>query len=120
MALKKLLLGVALSIGLASPAFAAKVSCTFMSETQITKSGEWLKSEMDFMKLYELFGDGLVLPLENALLANLDSQQPFLAGKTDRGMAYLMGGDLGVTGKLISVEEDVITIYDGMCDVSFG
>jgi len=65
-----------------------------MSETQITKSGEWLKSEMDFMKLYELFGDGLVLPLENALLANLDSQQPFLASQTDRGMAYLMGGDL--------------------------
>ena len=48
-----------------SPALAATVSCAFMSETSISKSGEWLKIEMDFMKLYEIFGDGLKLPLEN-------------------------------------------------------
>jgi len=99
---------------------AASVTCNFMSETQITTDGKWLKSDMDFMKLYDIFGDGLVLPLENALLANLDSNKVFKAGETKRGVAYLMGGDMGVTGKLISVNGDVITIYDGMCDVSFG
>ena len=99
---------------------AASVTCNFLSETQITTDGKWLASDMDFMKLYDIFGDGLVLPLENALLANLDSNKVFKAGETKRGVAYLMGGDMGVTGKLIAVNGDVITIYDGMCDVSFG
>lgn len=101
-------------------ATAATVSCSFLSETSITSSGEWLKTEMDFVKLYEMFGDGLSLSLENSLLANLDTGKPFEAGKVDRGTVYLMGDDMGVSGKLISVEGNVITVFDGMCSIGFG
>lgn len=31
-----------------------------------------------------------------------------------------MGGDMGVEGKLIHVEGEIITIYDGLCDIGFG
>ena len=103
-----------------STANAADVVCSFMSETQINTNGEWIKTKTDFMDLYDMFGDGLVLPLENSLLANLDSGIPFYAGSVDRGNVFLMGGDMGVEGKLISVEGNNITIYDGFCDVTFG
>ncbi len=99
---------------------AAKVECSFMSETTISTSGEWLATEMDFMKLIELFGDGLTLPLENSLLSNLDTGAVFLAGEVDRGKVFLQGSDMGVTGKLIGVKDNVITIYDGMCNIGFG
>ena len=85
-----------------------------MSDTSISKSGEWLSAETDFMKLMEIFGDSLELPLENSLLGNLD------AGKVKRANVYLMGGDSGVQDKLISVQGETITIYDGLCEVGFG
>lgn len=110
----------ALFFSLVSPVYSAKVTCNFLSETQISKSGEWLKSEIDLMNLYNIFGDGLVLPLENSLLSKLDSKRPFLAGQTKRGRVYLMGGDLGVEGKLISISGEKIIIYDGSCTVTFG
>ena len=100
--------------------YAATVSCSFMSETTISKSGEWLKTEADFMKLYDMFGDGLEMKLDNSLLGNLDSKEPFLAGEVDRGRVFLMGSEYGVVGKLIGVEGDQLTIYDGMCTVGFG
>ena len=99
---------------------AAKVECSFLSETNISTLGEWLATEMDFMKLMELFGDGLSLPLENSLLGNLDTSEVFLAGTVDRGKVFLRGSEMGVEGKLIAVDGDVITIYDGMCDIGFG
>ena len=99
---------------------AAKVQCSFMTETTISTSGEWLASDMDFMKLMEIFGDGLSLPLENSLLGNLDTEEVFLAGEVERGKVFLKGGEMGVEGKLIGVSGDVITIYDGMCDIGFG
>ena len=119
---KKISFGVALlwSIASANVATAATVECSFLTETVISKSGEWLKTESDFMKLYEMFGDGLELALENSLLGKLDSQQPFLAGEVTRGNVYLMGSDMGVQGKLIQVNGDQIAIYDGFCQVGFG
>ena len=53
---------VLISIFFLNSAYAASVSCSFMSETTISKSGEWLKDEADFMKLYDMFGDGLEFP----------------------------------------------------------
>jgi len=100
--------------------FAATVNCTFLSEITISKSGEWLKSEDDFMKLFDIFGEGLELNLDNSLLGNLDSKEPFLAGEVDKGRVFLMGGEYGVTGKLIGVTGEELTIYDGMCTVGFG
>ncbi len=117
---KLILIFALISAVFSSSAFAANVTCNFYSETHISKTGEWLKDDQDIMKLMEMFGDGLVLKIDNALLAKLDSQQPFLAGEVSRGAVYLMGGDVGITGKLISVEEELITLYDGMCQVSFG
>ena len=116
------IIGVALTLSVISltSANAAKVECSFMSETTISTSGEWLATEMDFMKLMDLFGDGLTLPLENSLLSNLDTGEVFLAGEVDRGKVFLQGSDMGVTGKLIGVNGDVITIYDGMCSIGFG
>tara|TARA_B100000686_G_C16337362_1_gene736140 strand:- start:285 stop:653 length:369 start_codon:yes stop_codon:yes gene_type:complete len=100
---------------------AASVTCTFMSETVISRDGVWIKSEMDFMKLFELFGEGgLTLDLENSLLAKLDSQEVFLAGETGLGKVYLRGSEIGIEGKNIKIEGEFITMYDGMCDVSFG
>ena len=101
-------------------AFAATVSCTFMSETTISKSGEWLKSEADFMKLFDIFGEGLKLDLDNSLLGNLDLKDPFLAGEVDKGKVFLLGGEYGIEGKLIGTTGDEITIYDGICTVGFG
>ena len=75
---------------------------------------------MDFMKLYDMFGDGLSLPLENALLGNLDTGQPFLAGDVEHGKVFPMGGDYGVEGKLMEVNGNEITIYDGMSNIGFG
>ena len=101
-------------------AYAATVSCSFMSETTISKSGAWLKTEVDFMKLYDMFGDGLEMKLDNSLLGNLDSKEPFLAGEVERGKVFLMGGEYGVEGKLIGVVGNELTIYDGMCTIGFG
>ena len=108
------------AVGFSNSANAASVNCAFMSETVISQSGEWVKSEADFMKMVELFGDGLKLNLESSLLGKLDSKQPFLAGKVKRGSVYLMGSEIGVQGKLIIVTDDQIAIYDGMCQVGFG
>lgn len=99
---------------------AATVKCMFMNETQLSIQGEWLKSEADFMKMMELFGDGLQLPLKNSVLGKLDTKQPFLAGEVSRGKVFLMGTESGVEGKLINVKSGVVTVYDGMCTVSFG
>ena len=83
----------------AGSAHAAKVECSFLSETTISTSGEWMATEMDFMKLMELFGDGLTLPLENSLLGNLDTGAVFLAGEVERGKVFLRGGDRTVQSK---------------------
>ena len=96
------------------------VACSFLSETKLSKAGAWLKTETNFIKLIGMFGDRLKLPLKNTLLGNLDAGQPFLAGKVDRGNFYLMGGEMGVAGKLIFVDENNINVFNGMCTVSFG
>ena len=105
---------------IAEKVHAASVECSFLSETSISTSGEWLATEMDFVKLMNLFGDGLSLPLENSLLGKLDTGEVFLAGMVERGRVFLKGSDMGVEGKLIAVNEGVITIYDGTCDIGFG
>lgn len=103
-----------------SQAQAATVTCTFMSETKINTKGEWISTSMDFMRLMRIFGDGLRLNLDNSLLGKLNQKEPFLAGEVSRGKVYLMGGDMGVEGKLTNVVGDEITIYDGICQVGFG
>ena len=104
-----------------SVANAATLVCDFSSETEISTSGDWLKSSADFEELWALFGDsGVVLPLSNTLLGKLDSQQPFLAGQIKLGKVFIMGSDYGVEGKVINVDGNIISIYDGYCDVSFG
>ena len=118
--MRVLALAASLLILTLNSSIAATVSCMFMTETSISKTGEWLEKEEDFMKLFEMFGDGLKLPLENSLLGNLDGGKPFVAGEVDRGTVYLMGGEDGISGKLINVEGDTITIFDGYCDVGFG
>lgn len=104
----------------APKAHAAKVECSFLSQTTISTSGEWIATELDFLKLMEIFGDGLTLPLETSLLGNLDTGNVFLAGEVDRGRVFLRGSELGVEGKLIGVDGDIITIYDGLCNIGFG
>ena len=58
----------------------------------------------------EMFGDGMTMKLDNSLLAQLDSGQPFLAGEINRFAVYLTGSDVGVQGKLTSVNGEVITL----------
>ena len=58
--------------------------------------------------------------MENSLLSNLDAQQIFRAGETDKGIVYLVGGDMGVEGRLSSIEDGLLIIYSGFCSVGFG
>ncbi len=102
-----------------STAKAATVECMFMSETKINTKGEWLSTNVDFMVLMNMFGDGLKIKLENSLLGNLDTNKPFLAGEVSRGKVYLMGSDMGIEGKLINVQGNEILIYDGLCNINF-
>ena len=120
--MKRLFFGIGIfsAFLLGNGASAATITCNFMSETTISKSGEWLRTDDDYMKIFDMFGDGLVLPLENSLLGKLDSGEVFLAGYVRRGRVYLKGDDMGVNGKLIEVINNEITIYDGMCNISFG
>jgi|GEM_PF-2413136 len=99
---------------------AATVQCSFLSETKLNTQGQWLSTEMDLMKLMEMFGDGLKMKLEDTLLKKLDLKTPFYVGEVSRGKVYLKGGDMGIEGKLTNVQSGVITIYDGSCQVSFG
>ena len=101
-------------------ALSAVVTCTFDHATKLTKDGVWLNKITDYETLYELFGDGLIMPLKNDLLAKLDSKEIFHAATMPLGSVYLMGGEDGLVGKLTSVKGDIIDIYDGYCSVAFG
>ena len=114
-------LPVALMLALLSqrPSHAAIVDCSFMTGTKVNFNGEWLKA-YDYMSLMDIFTDNIRLKISNSLLGRLDSKKPFYVGSVRRGKVYLMGGDMGVEGKLISREDDTITIYDAMCSIEFG
>ena len=100
---------------------AANVNCVFMNGYTISKNGAWVATEVDFTKLINLFGaEGLNLEIDDELLSNLDTRQPFLAGETINGKVYLNGGDAGVEGRTIKVDGDNIVIYYGFCNVGFG
>ena len=109
-----------LSLFLSSNAKAATVSCDFISgEAYDISTGEWVGSA-GYEDIWDIFGEGISLPMENALLANLDSQEIFRAGETDKGTVYLVGGDMGVEGRLGSIEDGLIIIYSGFCTIGFG
>ena len=66
------------------------------------------------------FGERLSLPLKNSLLANLDTQEIFRAGETDKGTVYLVGGNMGVEGSFSTIDDGMLIIYSGFCSVGFG
>ena len=78
-----------LTLAFITNANAANLTCNFITETKISSSGEWVQIENDFIRIYELFGEGLVLDLDDSLLSNLDNKSPFLAGETSTGKVYL-------------------------------
>ena len=99
---------------------AATVSCNFMSgEAYSISSGAWIGTA-GYEDIWDIFGDGLSLPMENSLLANLDTQEIFRAGETDKGTVYLVGGDMGVEGRLSTINDGMLIIYSGFCSVGFG
>ena len=54
---------------------AATVSCSFMSgEAYSISSGAWIGTA-GYEDIWDIFGEGLELPMENSLLANLDTQE---------------------------------------------
>jgi hypothetical protein len=109
-----------LALFLSSNAKAATVSCDFISgEAYDISTGEWVGSA-GYEDIWDIFGEGISLPMENSLLANLDSQEIFRAGETDKGTVYLVGGDMGVEGRLSSIEDGLIIIYSGFCTIGFG
>ncbi len=119
--LRFLSLPIALMVALffQRPSHAAIVDCSFMTGTKVNLNGEWIKA-YDYMSLLDVFTDNIRLKISNSLLGNLDSKRPFYVGSVRRGKVYLMGGDMGIEGKLISREDDTITIYDAMCSIEFG
>ena len=99
---------------------AATVSCDFISgEAYDIATGEWVGTA-GWEDIWDVFGEGVSLPMENSLLANLDTQEIFRAGATDKGTVYLVGGDMGVEGRLSNIEDGLIIIYSGFCSISFG
>jgi len=99
---------------------AAKVNCNFdTGEAYDISTGAWL-GQADWESIWDIFGEGLELDLDNVLLAKLDTQEIFLAGETPNGEVYLAGSDYGVYGRLSGVEDGMIYIYSGFCDVGFG
>ena len=99
---------------------AATVSCNFMSgEAYSMSNGAWIGTA-GFEDIWDIFGEGLSLPMENSLLANLDTQEIFRAGETDKGTVYLVGGDMGVEGRLSTSDEGMLIIYSGFCSIGFG
>ena len=99
---------------------AATVSCDFISgEAYDMSTGAWIGSA-GFEDIWDIFGDGISLPMENSLLSNLDSQEIFKAGETDKGTVYLVGGDMGVEGRLSKIEGNILIVYSGFCTKGFG
>ena len=59
---------------------AAKVNCSFDSgEAYDISSGAWL-GQATFDDIWDIFGEGLELDLDNDLLSKLDTQEIFWAG----------------------------------------
>ena len=111
---------ILLALFLSPNIMAATVSCNFMSgEAYSTSSGAWIGSA-GYEDIWDIFGDGLSLPVENSLLAKLDAQEIFRAGETDKGTVYLVGGDMGVEGRLSTIDEGMLIIYSGFCSIGFG
>jgi len=102
-------------------AFAAKVTCNFdTGEKYGISDGAW-QGSMGMESLWEMFGmEGLTLPLENSLLAKLDTEEIFIAGNTDKGDVYLAGSEDGIYGRMTTILNGSIVIYSGYCDVGFG
>ena len=99
---------------------AATVSCNFMSgEAYSISSGAWIGTA-GYEDIWDIFGEGLSLPIENSLLANLDTQEIFRAGETNKGTVYLVGGDMGVEGRLSTIDDGMLIIYSGFCSIGFG
>ena len=111
--------GLMVALLVQRPSYAAIVDCSFMTGTKVNFNGEWLKA-YNYISLMDIFDDNIRLEISNSLLGKLDSKRPFYVGSVRRGKVYLMGGDMGVEGKLISREDDAITIYDAMCSIEFG
>ena len=99
----------------------ATIECAFMSgEIYDASTGEWSGS-VPIENIWEIFGmEDISLPLENTLLANLDTGAIFSAGAIDKGTVYLMGTEMGVEGRLTSIHNGQIHIYSGYCTVGFG
>ena len=51
---------------------------------------------------------------------SLDTQEIFRAGETDKGTVYLVGGDMGVEGRLSTIDDGMLIIYSGFCSIGFG
>ena len=47
-------------------------------------------------------------------------QEIFRAGETDKGTVYLVGGDMGVEGRLSTIDDGMLIIYSGFCSIGFG
>ena len=97
--------------------FAAEVSCGFVTENTFSKSGKWLAQDDNWQKLLEIFPDGISVSLKTPLDRKLESGSVFSAGEFEQGIFYIRGTQHGAEGKVISVKDEQIIIYDGVCSV---
>lgn len=101
------------------PSHAAIVDISFMTGTKVKLNGALIKAN-NYISLLGILAENIRLKISNSLLGDLDSKTPFYVGSVRRGKVYLMGGDMGIEGKLISREDDVITFYDAICLIVHG
>ena len=100
---------------------AAKVECFFTSVDRFTSKGVW-EGRVAEDRWFDWSFQEINLDLDAELLRKLDQKVPFLAGNAGQGDIYVVGTDMGVDGRLITVAKDDgdITIWSGFCEISFG
>ena len=100
-------------------AMAATVSCNFIEGDVFDTEFGWV-SEPSQESIMQLFTNELRIELDNSLLEQLDTQEPFFVAEHGLGKIFIRGSDIGVEGRMISVNGNRVTVWTGFCQVSFG
>ena len=100
---------------------AATVECFFSSVDRFSSTGIW-EGRIAEDRWFDWSFQEIDIDLNAEILKKLDERVPFLAGNAGQGDVYVVGTEMGVDGRLITVDEtgDYFTIWSGFCDISFG
>jgi hypothetical protein len=116
--MKKILIACLFTL-ISSNSFSATVSCNFITGDVFSKNFGWIGKPSE-ESILNMFTQDLSVELDNSLLAKLDTKIPFFVSEHRLGKIYIAGGDMGVEGRMVNVEGDEVTVWNGFCQVGFG